>query len=418
MPNTFIDVTNIYNQKFINGIPRIVLNLAKNLESQSESISLVVHQSSSFFTVTYVDLINSRINQVNLYSKIVSRFNLALTRIFHLIPQNNLKEFIRSNSYLVKIRRKKLSPHIVNGTKTIFTHLDTILLADIITDEVHIASLLAAQRDKSLRIVALVYDLIPVFHPEYCVKSFLTIYPRYLKLVEKANSLITVSNTTALELSRYLEESFKGPIHTIFLPVNDFPECAHKSTLQKYRDGSVFIYVSTIAPHKNHKRLIDAYLQIRLKHPGEIMPRLVLIAGTSWWKKNLKEYLTNAKENGYPIEILEKVEDCCLGYLYSVSRFSVYLSEFEGFGLPILESLALRTPVLTSAIGSMLEVSNGGGAIAISPYEITEIKQTLEAFMTNDDLINSLVDQITQRKFNYWDDYSKRIKEVLKSNEL
>jgi glycosyltransferase involved in cell wall biosynthesis len=76
--------------------------------------------------------------------------------------------------------------------------------------------------------------------------------------------------------------------------------------------------------------------------------------------------------------------------LYSAADLFIYLSLYEGFGLPILEAQACGCPVLTSDITSCPEVA-GDGAHLVDPYSVEEIKDGIEQILMNDEYRQALI---------------------------
>jgi len=91
------------------------------------------------------------------------------------------------------------------------------------------------------------------------------------------------------------------------------------------------------------------------------------------------------------------VEDNDLVFLYSGADFCVYLSTYEGFGIPPLEAMASGSIVLTTNYTALRESVNGAGCIIKDPTNIQEIRNALEGLMTNEELRNDL-----RKKGNEW----------------
>ena len=85
------------------------------------------------------------------------------------------------------------------------------------------------------------------------------------------------------------------------------------------------------------------------------------------------------------VRFLDYVEISDLPYLYSSAIVFVYLSLCEGFGLPVLESLACSRPAITSNISSLPEVLGQAGLL-VNPYSVEEIKNALEKILTDKSL--------------------------------
>ena len=84
----------------------------------------------------------------------------------------------------------------------------------------------------------------------------------------------------------------------------------------------------------------------------------------------------------------------------------MYLTLNEGFALPVAESIASGTPVITSDFGSMSELAAAGGAVVVNPRDDHQIANVLERVLTDDDLHATLSRQARERPHRTWDDYA------------
>lgn len=128
-----------------------------------------------------------------------------------------------------------------------------------------------------------------------------------------------------------------------------------------------FLYLGTIEPRKNVPVLVEAWKQLRLRHMVDLV-----LAG-------------RFREDAPAIppvpglRLLGEVEERELAALYSGCVACVYPTEYEGFGLPVLEAMQCGAPVITSHDPAVTEVS-GGAAIHTSPDRLAE---AMEAILTN-----------------------------------
>ena len=133
------------------------------------------------------------------------------------------------------------------------------------------------------------------------------------------------------------------------------------------------IHLGTLEPRKNLPRLIEAYARVRDRRRD--CPQLVLAGGAGWMFETIFE----------TIERLHLARDVIhIGYLERTEAIMllrgawacVYPSLYEGFGLPVLEAMAARTPVLTSNVSSLPEVVGDTG-ILVDPGNVSEIEAGL-----------------------------------------
>lgn len=139
------------------------------------------------------------------------------------------------------------------------------------------------------------------------------------------------------------------------------------------------LFVGTIQPRKNLVRLIEAFSQLPQVKKGEVQ---LILAGKKGW---LAEEIYKAPQR-FGVESLVRfinyVPDEDLPYLYAGAKSFAFPSLYEGFGLPILEALSMRIPVVTSKISSMPEVG-GEYALYVDPFDTSSIASQLSASLSH-----------------------------------
>lgn len=126
--------------------------------------------------------------------------------------------------------------------------------------------------------------------------------------------------------------------------------------------GDYVLSVGNIEPRKNQVRLIDAFCAL----PHDVVDdlTLVLVGAGAWQEEEIRARAQQAVDAGYRVQVLLGcVDDDDLPALYSGARCSAYVSVYEGFGMPPLESMACRTPVVVSDVSVMPEVAGDAGRL-------------------------------------------------------
>lgn len=224
---------------------------------------------------------------------------------------------------------------------------------------------LARLRAAGLRIGVLVFDLIPMTHPEHTSQGTVTAFRRGLS--EGAglwDFALTISEFTARELARQLAllEAPNIPIrpmplaHRISPPgapdAEAFPEA-----LRDLRGQDYVLCVGTIESRKNHMALFQAW-QILLRE-GVDPPPLVIVGRAGWRVADLMAQLESTRFLDGRIRLLHGVSDPELEGLYRGCLFSIFPSFTEGWGLPVGESLALGKLCLAAMEGATPEAAAG-----------------------------------------------------------
>lgn len=209
----------------------------------------------------------------------------------------------------------------------------------------------------------------PDFHPlkrVKCLKKYVPIS------INKSKKIIVDSHYVKKELLNHFELNEKN-VHVIYL-ASKYKFKNYKNDLEEYLATknltfkNFFICVGTLEPRKNLINCINSYLllpkSIRNNYP-------LLVVGPVGWKFN-----KSSLEIDETIRFLGYVDNKSLNYLYHGALALLYLSIYEGFGLPPLEAMSCKTAVITSNKGTLKELYSKC-SISIDPYNSLEISQNM-----------------------------------------
>ena len=150
--------------------------------------------------------------------------------------------------------------------------------------------------------------------------------------------------------------------------------------------------VGTVQPRKNYSRVIQALAKLRSN--GRDL-HYAIAGGKGWLEDEIHDTLAKTGMTPY-VHLLGFVHDDDLPALYSGARVSVLVSLYEGFGLPVLESMACGTPVITSNISSLPEVA-GEAALLVDPYDESAIINAMAALDEDSTLRSNLIEAGTKQ---------------------
>lgn len=183
------------------------------------------------------------------------------------------------------------------------------------------------------------------------------------------------------------------------------------SVLQKYSvTQPYFFFISTIQPRKNVVGLLEAFALLWAE-VGNRNISLVLAGGHG---HKFEEVETTIRRFGLgdKVRVLGRVPDEDVPALFSGATASVYPSFVEGFGLPVLESMACGTPVVCSNTGALPEVG-GDAALYVDPYDVESIVQGLREALASDDMQTERIKKGLEhvKKFS-WEETARQIMQV------
>jgi glycosyltransferase involved in cell wall biosynthesis len=171
--------------------------------------------------------------------------------------------------------------------------------------------------------------------------------------------------------------------------------------------------VGSHEPRKNHGAVVHA--ADRLWRAG-LEFQLVFIGGNSWGNADTAAEIKDLIEAGRPLTIVSKPSDALLWSAYALATVSVFPSINEGFGLPVAESLAMGTPVVTSNYGSMAEIASQGGCLLVDPRDDVAIAAAIERILTDPTERERLSTEALARNNSSWAQYSQDLWDSFPTN--
>lgn len=271
-------------------------------------------------------------------------------------------------------------------------------------------SALAAQTNTLC--IAIGYDFIPVTSAVEVTPADTDRFTSYLSTVKYFDKVLAISDSTNNEFSGFnrmlAAQGLSGPeILTISLPMEQILPASEKHNSGD-ADVPMILTVGTLEPRKNQKQVLESCEELwtsgydfSLVFVGNASPHLsvpFLVA------------VKNAKKNKRKVEVKFALPDSELNKLYDQALVSVFISTHEGYGLPVAESLAHGTPVITSNYGSLIEVAAGHNAVLVDPRTKSEITSAIQTFLDGNAQFNAESSPLKfASKTRSWGDYSQQI---------
>jgi glycosyltransferase involved in cell wall biosynthesis len=222
--------------------------------------------------------------------------------------------------------------------------------------------------------------------------------PRYLK---KADRIITVSQFTKkdIETSYSIDPDKMTVAHNggrgTFMPL---VEKVQDQVRAEFSEGCpYFFYTGAVHPRKNVHRLIAAFDAFKKKQDSNAK---LLIGGRFAWQTGVVKTSYEQAEFKKDILFLGYLAEEELTSLMASALALVYVSNFEGFGLPVLEAMHCEVPVITSTVSSLPEVA-GDAAILVSPDNTVEIEHALESLWSQPELRSNLIQKGKVRRTQF-----------------
>lgn len=240
-----------------------------------------------------------------------------------------------------------------------------------------------------------VHDLIPLKAPHTTMNDREEYLSLHRQILDRADHIAVISHQTKEDLISLFnidEDRITITYQAVHAPedVTLPSELAIAAELYNTFDlnwKEYFIHFGAIEPKKNLGRIVEAYLAAGCQTP------LVVVGSRGWLEEDETALLNQVRRIGGQgasrVHLYEYMSRRMLLNLIRGAKATLFPSIYEGFGLPILESMALNTPVLTSKGGATGEVA-GDAAVLVAPYDIDSLAAGIRALDADADLRNEL----------------------------
>jgi glycosyltransferase involved in cell wall biosynthesis len=266
-----------------------------------------------------------------------------------------------------------------------------------------------------------IHDLVPLRLPYASLED----RGHYLRLVravaEQADRIVTVSECSKHDISSVLglaAHHITNTHQTADLPADLLSRplqacCDEIEGLFGLLHRKYFLFPGAMEPKKNVLRLLEAFLSAKVDVP-------LVFVGSKGWRQEREFAMIRAEERsasrnsdgrgGPRLRHLGYVSRRVLVSLLRCARGVVFPSLYEGFGLPVLEAMALGTPVLTSNTSALAEVA-GGAALSVDPVDIDALRDGIRRLASDESLCAELSERGLQQAGLFAPDiYRERLK--------
>ncbi len=244
---------------------------------------------------------------------------------------------------------------------------------------------------KVCKTVVTIHDITYKLFPDNFDKYAIDYYNKWVPIsVQNADMVITDSECT----TRDVIEHYSIPeekIETIHLSCGrEFRKLSHmdlSSVCQKYGiKGRYILYVGTLEYRKNIHRMLSAFKLLRQQ---KVIEHQFLLVGKQRPFFDVNEIIKKL-DLGDSVVITNYVPDFVLPILYNAADLFVYVSLYEGFGIPPLEAMSCGTPVVSSNTSSLPEVV-GDAALMVNPFDVEDIANAMYKLLTDHALRQELI---------------------------
>ena len=261
--------------------------------------------------------------------------------------------------------------------------------------------------DQGMQITQLVHDLIPVLTPEHLVEDFSQDFHDWLTTsTGYCSGYFANSHNTARDLEAFLDKTGETrPIRTVPL-AQAFDKAPQGQVLrQEIADLArtpFVLVVGTLESRKNIWRLAKVWQRLS-EEAGLDLPRLVFAGKPGWHIEDFNDLMQATDNLGGRVQFADRPSDAELAWLYETCLFTAMVSLYEGWGLPIGESLAFGKTAVVADNSSMPEV--GGDMVEYcDATSIDSIAGAVRKLIAEPDHRRALEARIRETQLRTWDD--------------
>lgn len=258
--------------------------------------------------------------------------------------------------------------------------------------------------DTKIPTVVTIHDLIPYIMPETVGKGYLERFLRDMpNIISNSAGILTVSEYSKRDILKFFSSYPEEKIFVTPLAANTNFKPLDKNVCRAYVEDNFdvtdpyILYIGGFSSRKNVLGLINSFSSI---YKDLNKPYKLLLVGSI--KDEGEKLLNFVKDKNLQDKIIfcGYLDDEFLPILYSGCDAFVYPSLYEGFGLPPLEAMSCKAPVITSNLTSIPEVT-GDNAILINPYKDDDLKNALVRVLNDENLKVTLGEEGYSRSLKF-----------------
>lgn len=368
----WIDLTDFLNWRGnLTGIQRIQYNISKQYIESDKNVHFFIYreESRSFFEV------DCNPDEIVKAGIVLGDVEVSQKRF------QNIKQCIigyGKKAIPLRISRRTKSTYLSKTSlikmnhDCIFGPQDTVLIMGGIWVGNFIHDLGECKCQKKFKLIHFAFDMIPSFFPGYVVDWLPEAFNSYFKKVYSiSDGILAISQSTANDAQKFMrlhdiKNQPKIQVVRIGEGINTGDYELKDKSLNDITGNNFILSVSTVEGRKNHAAFF--YVLKEAKQRGIELPKIVIVGRDGWLTDDIRYMMKNDFDARERIILLNKVDDSELSWLYKNCLFTVFPSFYEGWGMPVAESLAYGKVCLSSNTSSMPEIA-GDLIDYFSPYD-------------------------------------------------
>lgn len=225
-----------------------------------------------------------------------------------------------------------------------------------------ISALSKHARSANATVITVIYDLIPILHPELCEVELTDVFESWVEeAASVADGFIAISKTVKSDIERYNQkfELVNKPEYGYFYlgaEISNTQGSVRAELKNVIHKTTSYLIVCTVEPRKNHKYLFETFKKL---WDDGLEVNLHIVGRVGWKVDSLLKEIKQHPEFGRRIFLWHDLNDSELVYCYKHAKALLFPSVIEGFGLPLIEAQHYGLPVLASDTPIHREIGQG-----------------------------------------------------------
>lgn len=409
----WVDLTMLINwQGQLTGIQRVEYNLAKRYAQES-------NVRFCYFDKVRRAIFECAFSQVEVkISNLQDHNPVPAATSSHLLKRIAVRAVPAPAKQPIKtlIRRSKnISAPRATEKPVLFGSGDTLLILSGDWSDDTFADLVTELKNKqAFRVAQVIYDMLPATQPAFFVPGMPEQFSRYMtKILGLSDTILAISKATRGDILNFQKIHGLPPAPVaVFRLGDDFMKREPTKPKLDIASGEFILCVGTIEARKNHTLLY--YVVKEAMRLNKAIPSIVVAGKRGWLVNDFLYLVENDPQLKNKIIFLHDATDQELAWLFQNCTFSVYPSLYEGWGLPVAESLFYGKFCLASDSSSIPEVA-GDLLDYFSPHDARALLDLIIKYSQNPKLLKEKQASIEKGyRPTSWDDTYEEVKKIIK----
>jgi glycosyltransferase involved in cell wall biosynthesis len=266
---------------------------------------------------------------------------------------------------------------------------------------------------KNSKVIFMVHDLIPINHAEYCgAMASRRHFIRISNVLQQAHGIIANSEATLIELKDFAQKYSLPSPPMIAAPLASGLDYAHNiPSRSRPLADPYFVLLGALEARKNHVLLLEVWKYL-WKELGNKTPKLVIIGQCGYGYENASAFLERCQSlQGCIVQHTSCTDEQLFNYIEHAQAL-LFPSIVEGYGLPIVEALSLKTPVIASDLPVYKEFA-GNIPEYLSPIDGKAWLHTLRDYATDCESRNRQLQRLQHFKAPSWGEHFTKVQKFI-----